>query len=214
MLTAHYHGKGQVRVMKLFRSEEKHEVRQFLVETNLYGPVDDCFLKGDNSQIVATDTQKNTIFILAKQLTAKSKSAEDFSMLVAKHFVSTYPEAIKECKVSVSEEIWQRNVIDGKPHHHGFQKIGPHTGYAFCHAIRDENNDVVVKTLNGGIRSLTILKTTQSAFENFIRDQYTMLPETSERCKCFLLTLLFFPAPLLSLSNAHETTSYSISNIC
>ena len=112
-------------------------------------------------------------------------------MLIAKHFVSTYPEAINECKVSISEEIWQRNVIDGKPHHHGFQKVGPQTGYAFCHAIRDENNDVVVKTLNGGIRSLTILKTTQSAFENFIRDQYTILPETSERCKCFLVTPLF-----------------------
>ena len=209
MLTSHCHGKGQVRVMKLFRSEQRHEVRQFLVETNLVGPVDECFLKGDNSRIVATDTQKNTIFILAKQLNENSKSAECFSMLVAKHFVTTYPEAITECKVTIEEEIWERAIIDGKPHHHGFQKVGPQLGHAFCHAVRNNENKVVVKTLNGGVRGLTLLKTTQSAFENFLRDKFTVLPETKERLLATSVeaTWVYLPVAIKECSDFEEVAS-------
>ena len=181
MLTAHHHGKGQIRVMKVFRSAEKHEVRQFLVETNLIGPVEACFLSGDNSKIVATDTQKNTVFILAKQLTPTVKSAEAFAKIIATHFVTTYPEAIKQCKVNILEEIWERTSVDGTPHHHSFQKAGPHTGFAHADVGRNEQNEVVINVLQGGVRQLTLLKTTQSSFENFVRDQYTALPETNER---------------------------------
>ena len=74
MLTALHHGKGQVRVMKVFRNGWRHDVRQFLVEIKFIGPVDNDFLESDNTLIVATGTHKNTIFILAKQLTEKTKS--------------------------------------------------------------------------------------------------------------------------------------------
>lgn len=33
-----------------------------------------------------------------------------------------------------------------------------------------------------GFKGLTILKTTQSGFEGFLKDQYTLLPCTIERC--------------------------------
>jgi urate oxidase len=184
MLTAHQHGKGQVRVMKVFRNGWRHEVRQFLVETHLIGPVDNAFLESDNSMIVATDTQKNTIFILAKQLTEKTKSAEAFAKLIATHFINTYPNAVHECKVNVEEETWGRVFIDGKPHNHSFQKVGPNIGTAHCHAKRSLSGGrgaVVVARLIGGVKNLTILKTTKSSFENFIRDRYTALPETNER---------------------------------
>jgi urate oxidase len=184
MLTAHHHGKGQVRVMKVFRNGARHEVRQFLVETNLIGPVDGAFLNSDNSMIVATDTQKNTVFILAKQLTERTKSAEAFAKIIATHFVSTYPNAIHECKVNVEEETWNRIHIDGQPHNHGFQKAGPNVGTAHCHVKRSlpgGRGNVVVAKLTGGVKNLTLLKTTQSSFANFVRDRYTALPESNER---------------------------------
>ena len=190
MLAKHHHGKGQIRVMKVFRQPDKHYVKQFLVETNLFGPVDECFLEGDNGGIVATDTQKNTVFCMLKKLTFERNSAEDFAMLISKHFVTTYPKFIHQCKVIVHEETWER--VDGHMsknenqrlnHHHGFMKIGPHQNYAESYAYRDfkDGEKIKIKYLKAGVRSLTVLKTTQSGFANFVRDQYTALPECDER---------------------------------
>ncbi|XP_048552029.1 uricase-2 isozyme 1-like isoform X2 [Triticum urartu] len=35
--------------------------------------------------------------------------------------------------------------------------------------------------INSGIQGYSLLKTTQSGFEGFMRDRYTLLPETRER---------------------------------
>ena len=175
--------------MKVFRQPDKHYVKQFLVETNLFGPVDECFLEGDNSGIVATDTQKNTVFCMLKKLTFERNAAEQFAMLISRHFVTTYPKFIHSCKVIIHEETWER-VDTGLSemntrrvgHQHGFMKVGPHQYYAEAMARRDfGSGKVKVQYLHGGVRSLTVLKTTKSGFANFVRDQYTALPECDER---------------------------------
>ena len=44
--------------------------------------------QGDNSDIVATDSQKNTVYLLAKKHGVGNP--EQFAILVAKHFIQTY----------------------------------------------------------------------------------------------------------------------------
>ena len=92
--------------MKVFRQPDKHYVKQFLVETNLFGPVDECFLEGDNGGIVATDTQKNTVFCMLKKLTFERNSAEDYAMLI-RNIRNYILKFIHQCKVIVHEETWE-----------------------------------------------------------------------------------------------------------
>ena len=64
---------------------------------------------GDNSDIIATDSQKNTVYILAKQ--HGISSPEEFGLLVSEHFLSTYPWVTKS-RVEVRLHPWQR-IVDG-----------------------------------------------------------------------------------------------------
>lgn len=161
MLASHSHGKGNVCVLRLFRTPDRHEVRQFEVETDLVGPVGGSYTDQDNSGIVATDTQKNTIFVLAQQLDRQHASKEDFAMLVARHFVKKYPSQVHACGVEVRETVWTRVEIEGKPHHHAFTRKGDFVGFAKAEA---EGPTGRVTHLESGVRGLTVLKTTKYVF--------------------------------------------------
>ena len=60
---------------------------------------------GDNSDVIATDSQKNTVYILAKLHGVASP--EEFGLLVTEHFLSTYPWVTKS-RVEVRLHPWQR----------------------------------------------------------------------------------------------------------
>lgn len=77
--------------------------------------------------------------------------------------------------MTIAERPWERVVVDGKPHSHGF-KLG----------VEKHVTEVIVKKsgnllINSGIQGYSLLKTTQSGFEKFVRDRYTLLPDTRER---------------------------------
>ena len=61
------YGKNYVRLLHVKRQGLVHNVRELEVDTKLC--LDDVrdFTHADNSKIIATDTQKNTVYILAKQ---------------------------------------------------------------------------------------------------------------------------------------------------
>ena len=54
--------------------------------------------------MIATDTQKNTVFVLAKLFGVKSP--EEFSLLVGKHFLKEYPW-VRAAKVEVKVFPWE-----------------------------------------------------------------------------------------------------------
>lgn len=60
---------------------------------------------GDNSDIIATDSQKNTVYLLAKKFGVKSP--EDFALTLTRHFLSKYRH-VKEAHVHVKEYPWDR----------------------------------------------------------------------------------------------------------
>ncbi|XVF14731.1 hypothetical protein REPUB_Repub09cG0087100 [Reevesia pubescens] len=168
------HGKSRVRVGRVWRNKEG---RQFMVEWNVnISLLSNClaaYNSDDNSDIVATDTMKNTVYVKAKEC-SEQVSAEEFAILLGKHFTSFYPQVFTAI-VKVVEKPWERVSVNGQPHKHGF-KLGSEKHTA--EAIVQKSG---ILQLISGIEGLALLKTTQSGFEGFIRDKYTALPETRER---------------------------------
>ena len=71
--------------MKVIRQGQLHSVLQFTVEILLDGPTGPAFTAQDNSTIIATDTQKNTVYILAKN--RSFDCAEEFAVIMARYEV-------------------------------------------------------------------------------------------------------------------------------
>ena len=61
--------------------------------------------QGDNSDIVATDSQKNTVYLLAKKHGVGNP--EQFAILVAKHFIQTY-SWVNRAEVKIEALNWKR----------------------------------------------------------------------------------------------------------
>lgn len=60
-LAAHQHGKSRVRLGRTWRRGDVHEFVEFDVYTMLESDMEHAFLRGDNTDMTATDTQKNTV---------------------------------------------------------------------------------------------------------------------------------------------------------
>lgn len=168
------HGKDRVRVGRVWRSAGgRHYFVEWNVSISLLSDCIDAYLRADNSDIVATDTMKNTVYVKAKEC-SKQVSVEEFAIILAKHFTSFYTQ-VTTAIIKIVEKPWERISIDGQSHDHGY-KLGSerHT----TEVILNKNGTLRVTS---GVDGLALLKTTQSGFVGFIRDQNTILPETRER---------------------------------
>ena len=121
---------------------------------------------------MATDTQKQTTYIMAKQHPVLP--IERFASTLGGHFVTTYPH-IHGATVSIAQQRWTRLAVDGAPHPHSFVADAGETRCAT--AAAKEQGIVVTSSLRG----LRVLKSTGSAFHGFHRDEYAHLPETWDR---------------------------------
>ncbi|CAM9816026.1 unnamed protein product [Choristocarpus tenellus] len=183
VLGANHHGKGRVRLTKVVRRGSVHSVIQFNVEILLDGPMDRAFMSADNSIIIPTDTQKNTVYVVAKQ--NSFDCAEEFALILTRHFLKTYPRLVSRCRVKVKEDVWDRiftadSAGKKRPHDHAFTKGGPYTMFARTEGRRNSSGMPVIEVF-GGIKELVLFKTTQSSFTNFHKDRNTSLPEASDR---------------------------------
>jgi len=158
-----------------------YTIRELEVETLLTLNNHKDYETGDNSDIIATDTQKNTVFILAKQYGIAS--AEEFGLILANHFISKYPW-VERAKVSLLVHPWQR-ITDtaGRPHNHAF--VSTPTAVRTARVLLNRGSLPVV---SAGIRNLRVLKTTQSAFVNFVSDEFRSLPDAKDRLFSTIVT--------------------------
>merc|ERR1719478_1443839 len=119
----HWYGKLRVRVLKVRRKGCGHSVSEYTVETRLYSDTySRCFTDEDNTDVVATDTQKNNVYVVAKRTAASSP--EQFGVDIARHFLNEYP-VLKGVEINVQEHPWERVQIEGGAHSHGFHKASP-----------------------------------------------------------------------------------------
>ena len=86
---------------------------------------------------------------------------------------------MKRVEVTLSEHAWSRISAGGKPHAHAFQAKGG--GRPLAKIVSTAEGTGIESGIESGIEDLLILKTTASAFKNFVRDKLTTLPETDDR---------------------------------
>jgi urate oxidase len=149
----------------------EHELKDMTVSIALAGDFAETHLTGDNSLVVPTDTQKNTVFAFAKDPIGE---IEDFALRLARHFVSDHG-AVRRARVSITEQPWARIMVGGKPHPHAFERDG--SEQRLTAVTCTEDSEWVVS----GITGLTLLKSTGSEFWGYREDHYTTLPETRDR---------------------------------
>src|SRR6266700_2335633 len=66
-LIADRYGKSRVRLVKLSRDGDHHDIRELTVQILLEGDFETSYSAGDNSRVLPTDTMKNTVYALAKR---------------------------------------------------------------------------------------------------------------------------------------------------
>ncbi|HEV2035208.1 MAG TPA: urate oxidase [Candidatus Dormibacteraeota bacterium] len=149
-----------------------HDIKDMTVSVALAGDFASTHLTGDNSKVVPTDTQKNTVFAFAKQ--SPVGEVEEFALRLARHFVSDY-DSVQRARVSIAEQPWARIRAGGRPHPHAFERAGSEKRLTAVTCTR--NSEWVVS----GLSELTLLKSTGSEFWGYSKDRYTTLPETRDR---------------------------------
>ncbi|OCL03018.1 uricase [Glonium stellatum] len=169
------YGKDNIRLYKVDKDEKSgiQSVVEMTVCILLEGDIDTSYTAADNSVVVATDTQKQTCYILAKQ--NPITPPELFASIVGTHFVETYKH-IHAAHVKIIQHRWTRMTIDGKPHPHSFFRDGEEI--RVVESVTRENQGIFLRSK---IEKLLVLKSTGSAFYGFHRDEYTQLPETWDR---------------------------------
>jgi urate oxidase len=100
---------------------------------------------------------------------------EDFSKELIEYLLSHNPQ-VSEAEVSIREKSWQHLTTGGKPHPSAFVQAGSELQTTQVGQKRGEQFSV-----ESGIEDLVIIKTSDSAFEGYIHDPLTTLPETSDR---------------------------------
>jgi len=159
------------------RDTPTHTVQEYTVATRLFSPVySDVFTAENNAGLVATDTQKNTVYIVAKRSSATTP--EGYALDVCRHLLNEYP-VLSAVEVDVHETIWQRVANGNELHEHGFTKVSPEKNTARVRLTRDK---ILKPIVVSGVAGLTVLKTTQSGFSDYLHDKYTLLSDTQERC--------------------------------
>ncbi|KAF2281506.1 uricase [Westerdykella ornata] len=169
------YGKDNVRLYKVDKNEQTgvHTVVEQTVQVLLEGDIETSYTQADNSVVVATDTQKQTVYILAKQ--HPISPPEKFAAVLGTHFITQYPH-IHAAHVKIVQHRWTRMTVDGKPHPHSFLRDGAEV--RVVESVTRENEGI---SLRSKIEKLLVLKSTGSAFHGFHRDEYTRLAETWDR---------------------------------
>src|SRR5687768_3121585 len=119
-LVQNNYGKSRVRLLKVSRRGDWHELQNITVNIALEGDFDDIHLEGDNSKCLPTDTMKNTVYALAAQ-TEEIEAIESFGLRLARHFL-TENEKVSRVSIDIIEHKYTRIPTGAEPHRHSFTK--------------------------------------------------------------------------------------------
>lgn len=171
-LVHHRYGKGEVRVMRVHRASERHEVRELTVQVMVEGGFARTYTHADNSTSVPTDTIKNVVNVVARENLALDN--ELFCRAVADKLLASYQQ-IERAVISGHQTKWTRLAFGGAPHPHSF--VLDANGKPFCEVQATRASTSFVS----GITGYTFMKSTGSGWAGYVKDRYTTIPETDDR---------------------------------
>ena len=150
------YGKAEVRLVHIERSTPVHVITDVNVTSQLIGDFAESHYTGANGKVIATDTQKNTVYALARK--GGVPSIEEFGLRLARNFVGAY-DYVTGARMEIEQYDWDRIATAVGPHEHSFVKGSS--------AVR---NTVVSKHgaaegVISGLSNLVVLKSTGSEFQ-------------------------------------------------
>ncbi|WP_017976737.1 factor-independent urate hydroxylase [Actinopolyspora halophila] len=166
------YGKSECRIVTVNRGSSRHGIKDLNVSTSLRGDFDETHHTGDNSKVLPTDTQKNTVYGLAKEQPVGE--IEDFAMRLGRHFVDTQ-QPVTGARVLIDEYAWERIPVGGAGHDHSFARSSDEKRTT---AVTIEGSETHVVS---GLKDLVVLKSTGSEFWGYPKDRFTTLAETDDR---------------------------------
>lgn len=173
VLGTNQYGKAEVRLVHVDRSTPRHVVTDVNVTSQLTGDFADTFHTGSNASVIATDTQKNTVYALAR--TGGFTTIEEFALRMARHFVDARYPQVSGARQEIEQYSWDRVGTADGPHDHTFVRGGTETRTVVV-TRRGEAETVI-----SGLTDLVVLKSTGSEFHGFPQVEYTSLVETDDR---------------------------------
>jgi len=172
VLGANQYGKAEVRMVYVDRSSPVHQITDVNVTSQLIGDFLDTHLTGANDAVIATDTQKNTVYAMAR--TGGITTPEEFALRLARNYVDKYDQ-VTGARMAVEKYSWDRISTSSGPHDHAFSKGTAETRTTVVRKDGDE------ETVISGLTGLVVLKSTGSEFWGFPDVEYTSLVETDDR---------------------------------
>ena len=185
VLGKNQYGKAEVRMVYVDRSTPVHTITDVNVTSQLIGDFTDTHLTGANDAVIATDTQKNTVYAMAR--TGGVGSPEEFALRLARNYVDKY-EQVTGARMAVEQYSWDRIVTAAGPHDHAFSKGTAETRTAVV------RKDGAAETVISGLTGLVVLKSTGSEFWGFPEVEYTSLVETNDRILATAVTARWLSA--------------------
>jgi urate oxidase len=172
-LAENRYGKCQVRLVKVKRHPDRHDVREWTIDILLQGDFNACFVDGDNSKVLPTDTMKNSVYSLARNSSAECM--EEFGKELIAFFLDRNPQ-VSSARITVSGKAWEPLHLDGNPHPTAFVQSSGESQRAQIERTRNGKTSV-----RSGLENLVVMKTAGSEFTGFVKDSLTTLPEVTDR---------------------------------
>ena len=200
VLAKNSYGKSRVRLTKVERHADRHDLFEWSVDVQLEGDFVPAYTVGDNRNVVATDTMKNTVYTLAADVPLGSPEA--FGLMLGKHFLK-YPQ-VSRATIKITVDGWQRIEIAGKQHPHAF--VGSGAEKRTCVVAVDRTGE----TITAGLTDLLVLKTTDSAWKDFHRDEYRTLPDAEDRILATSVTAEWTYSKAVDWNFTHATVRQAL----
>ena len=179
-LAENRYGKSRVRLMKVVHGAQGNDLREWTVQVLLTGDFESAHYDGDNSKILPTDTMKNTVYSVARNCSATSM--EDYAKELA-DFLLSRNKQVSSASIAIEAVMWKRLTIDGKPHATSFMRG---SGELQTTTVSREQGGAF--HIHSGFKNLVVMKTADSGFEGYIKDELTTLKETNDRLFCTAVT--------------------------
>jgi len=169
----HYYGKADVVVYRLIRDGNvpagQNPVFGASVKMLTWGGAFwPTYLRGDNTGLIATDSMKN--FIHRETFAFTEFGLENFCRFIGRKFLDTY-EQVEGLQMTATQLPYTG--LEGGV---AFIPTGPDQAFARIEMTREG----VVHAVSG-IRGFKLLRLRGSAFQGFLRDRHTTLPDRSSR---------------------------------
>ena len=171
-LTTHSYGATQIRLLRVTRRGDRHDLRDLTISVTVEGEVADAFTKGDNEMLLPADSLRNTVNAIARD--ESLAEIEELGVALARHFMEHQPQFTR-VRIELSEHPWTRLPVAGRAQ-----------GQAFTASNGERRTATVTSngtqmSVTAGLQDFAIMKTSGAAFEGYLADQFTTLEAASDR---------------------------------